>query len=208
MSDSSRVQRWREGKRQHGLKAVTVWLTQEEELQTHLPLPQPVSARKPSPGPPPDRAWGVADPSSIVRPRRCQAAMVWSCACDAPSPCRWVGRHGCLLSSPHPQCVSWLPVDRTPRHAHPLNLSCVCTSPFGQPCRSPRAALLSGSPAALLAAATASQPLRPQAPSGRCWPAACLLHPALASRWRGWGRVPGGAGEHGRGAGRRRRGCT
>ena len=70
------------------------------------------------------------------------------------------------------------------------------------------APVLSGSPAALLAAATASQPLRPQAPSGRCWPAACLLHPALASRWRGWGRVPGGAGEHGRGAGRRRRGCT
>jgi len=69
------------------------------------------------------------------------------------------------------------------------------------------APVLSGSPAALLAAATASQPLRPQAPSGRCWPAACLLHPALASRWRGWGRVPGGAGEHGRGAGRRRRGC-
>jgi hypothetical protein len=33
MSDTSRVQRWREGKRQHGLKALTIWLTQEEELR-------------------------------------------------------------------------------------------------------------------------------------------------------------------------------
>jgi len=33
MSETSRVQRWREGKRQHGLKAVTIWLTTEEELR-------------------------------------------------------------------------------------------------------------------------------------------------------------------------------
>jgi hypothetical protein len=33
MDDTSRVQRWREGKRQHGMKAVTVWLTTEEELR-------------------------------------------------------------------------------------------------------------------------------------------------------------------------------
>jgi hypothetical protein len=33
MSERSRVQRWREGKRQQGLKAVTVWLTQEEALR-------------------------------------------------------------------------------------------------------------------------------------------------------------------------------
>ena len=33
MSDTSRVQRWREGKRQHGLKAVTIWLPAEEELR-------------------------------------------------------------------------------------------------------------------------------------------------------------------------------
>jgi hypothetical protein len=33
MAETSRVQRWRDGKRQHGLKAVTVWLTQEEELR-------------------------------------------------------------------------------------------------------------------------------------------------------------------------------
>ena len=32
MSDTNRVQRWREDKRQHGLKAVTIWLTAEEEL--------------------------------------------------------------------------------------------------------------------------------------------------------------------------------
>jgi hypothetical protein len=32
MAETSRVQRWREGKRQHGLKAVTIWLTTEEEL--------------------------------------------------------------------------------------------------------------------------------------------------------------------------------
>jgi predicted transcriptional regulator len=31
MPETNRVQRWREGKRQHGLKAVTVWLTAEEE---------------------------------------------------------------------------------------------------------------------------------------------------------------------------------
>src|SRR5215217_6747328 len=33
MSETNRVQRWREEKRQQGLKAVTVWLTQEEELR-------------------------------------------------------------------------------------------------------------------------------------------------------------------------------
>jgi hypothetical protein len=33
MSETNRVQRWREGKRQHGLKAVTIWLTTEEELR-------------------------------------------------------------------------------------------------------------------------------------------------------------------------------
>jgi hypothetical protein len=33
MAETSRVQRWREGKRQHGLKAVTIWLTTEEELR-------------------------------------------------------------------------------------------------------------------------------------------------------------------------------
>src|SRR5262249_46046806 len=29
------------------------------------------------------------------------------------------------------------------------------------------------------------------------WPAACLLHPALASRASGWGRAPGGIGNTG-----------
>jgi hypothetical protein len=33
MADTSRLQRWREGKRQHGMKAVTIWLTTEEELR-------------------------------------------------------------------------------------------------------------------------------------------------------------------------------
>jgi hypothetical protein len=33
MPETNRVQRWREDKRQHGLKAVTVWLTTEEELR-------------------------------------------------------------------------------------------------------------------------------------------------------------------------------
>ena len=32
MPKTNRVQRWREGKRQHGLKAITIWLTTEEEL--------------------------------------------------------------------------------------------------------------------------------------------------------------------------------
>lgn len=33
MSESDRVQRWREAKRQKGMKALTVWLTDEEELR-------------------------------------------------------------------------------------------------------------------------------------------------------------------------------
>ena len=33
MTETNRVQRWREEKRQHGLKAVTIWLTTEEELR-------------------------------------------------------------------------------------------------------------------------------------------------------------------------------
>ena len=33
MTETNRVQRWREGKRQKGLKAVTIWLTPEEELR-------------------------------------------------------------------------------------------------------------------------------------------------------------------------------
>ena len=33
MEEQSRVKRWRDAKRQHGLKAVTIWLTSEEELR-------------------------------------------------------------------------------------------------------------------------------------------------------------------------------
>ena len=33
MSEASRVQRWREGKRRAGLKALTVWLTEAEEMR-------------------------------------------------------------------------------------------------------------------------------------------------------------------------------
>jgi hypothetical protein len=33
MQGESRVQRWRKAKRQHGLKAVTIWLSEEEELR-------------------------------------------------------------------------------------------------------------------------------------------------------------------------------
>jgi hypothetical protein len=33
MANTNRVQRWREGKRKEGLKAVTVWLTMEEDLR-------------------------------------------------------------------------------------------------------------------------------------------------------------------------------
>src|SRR4030095_10295045 len=33
MGETSRVKRWRDAKRQHGLKAVTIWLTPEEELR-------------------------------------------------------------------------------------------------------------------------------------------------------------------------------
>ena len=33
MPEPSRVQRWRDDKRQRGLKAVTIWLTGEEELR-------------------------------------------------------------------------------------------------------------------------------------------------------------------------------
>ena len=65
-------------------------------------------------------------PGSLAR--GCHTAFVWSCACDAPSPCRWVGRHGCRLASPPPQCVSRLPVDRTSRHRSVLHAARVCTS--------------------------------------------------------------------------------
>ena len=33
MGEQNRVKRWRDAKRQHGLKAVTIWLTSEEELR-------------------------------------------------------------------------------------------------------------------------------------------------------------------------------
>jgi len=33
MQGESRVQRWRKAKRQHGLKAVTIWLSEEEEVR-------------------------------------------------------------------------------------------------------------------------------------------------------------------------------
>jgi hypothetical protein len=33
MTDTNRVKRWRDAKRDRGLKAVTVWLSQEEELR-------------------------------------------------------------------------------------------------------------------------------------------------------------------------------
>jgi hypothetical protein len=33
VNETNRVQRWREEKRQHGLKAITIWLTAEEELR-------------------------------------------------------------------------------------------------------------------------------------------------------------------------------
>jgi hypothetical protein len=33
MSEDSRVKRWRQNKRQHGLKAVTIWVTEDEELR-------------------------------------------------------------------------------------------------------------------------------------------------------------------------------
>ena len=33
MQAESRVKRWRDTKRQHGLKAVTIWLTADEELR-------------------------------------------------------------------------------------------------------------------------------------------------------------------------------
>jgi hypothetical protein len=32
MSEESRIKRWRDAKREHGLKAVTIWLTSDEEL--------------------------------------------------------------------------------------------------------------------------------------------------------------------------------
>jgi len=44
---------------------------------------QRVSAKKPLPGPPPDCVWWVTNPSP--------AAVVWSWACDPPSPCWWGG---------------------------------------------------------------------------------------------------------------------
>ena len=50
-------------------------ILQHLEMQTHLPLPQPVSARKPSPGPLPDRASCVTDPSPTAAMGRDPAAV-------------------------------------------------------------------------------------------------------------------------------------
>src|SRR5882762_5189795 len=36
MSDTTRVQRWREAKRQHGLKGLTVWLDEGEDLRLRV----------------------------------------------------------------------------------------------------------------------------------------------------------------------------
>lgn len=33
MAERSRIQKWRESKRRQGLKAVTVWMSEEEELR-------------------------------------------------------------------------------------------------------------------------------------------------------------------------------
>src|SRR5215831_6637119 len=64
-----------------------------------------LSAKKPSRGPPPDRAWWVSDPS--------QAAVVWPCACDSPSA---AGEAWPSYVLPTPQRVPRLPVCRPPRH--------------------------------------------------------------------------------------------
>ena len=56
-------------------------------------LYRPVSARKPSPGPPPDRASGVTDPAPTADMGKDHAAVsAW--ACHLPAPGTWLGRHG------------------------------------------------------------------------------------------------------------------
>jgi hypothetical protein len=81
-------------------------------LQTHLPLHQPVSARKPSPGPPPDRASCVTDPSPIAAMGRDHAVV--SCfACRLPAHGEWLGRPG-RPASASPQRAPRLPVCHIP----------------------------------------------------------------------------------------------
>jgi len=48
MAETNRVQRWREGKRKEGLKAVTVWLTTAEELPLRPDAASPGAVRGPS----------------------------------------------------------------------------------------------------------------------------------------------------------------
>jgi len=88
---------------QQGALRILATITQGEiitKILRHLKLtadPPPVapargSARKPSPGPLPDRAWCVADPSP--------AAVVWSSVCGLPFPCRWGGGPAYVLPAP------------------------------------------------------------------------------------------------------------
>jgi hypothetical protein len=64
MSESTRVQRWRDAKRQHGLKALTVWLSDAEELR----LKDAAATFHCSPSEMMQRAWSAfqpGQPSSI-----------------------------------------------------------------------------------------------------------------------------------------------
>jgi hypothetical protein len=85
MTDTSRIQRWRDGKRKDGLKAVTVWLTTEDERRLkdlattwhcspstlvqhalaayHPGVPQPLSTEGgPEAAPPQVDVWGLLAP--------------------------------------------------------------------------------------------------------------------------------------------------
>jgi hypothetical protein len=81
-------------------------------LQTHLSVHQPVSARKPVPGPLPDRASCVTEPSPTVAMARDHAAVSFS-ACRLPAHGAGVGRHG-RPASASPQRALLLPVCRRP----------------------------------------------------------------------------------------------
>src|SRR6266851_6806954 len=58
MSDTQRVQRWREAKRQHGLKALTVWLDEGEDLRLRVLASQ----WRISPSEMMQRAWAAFQP--------------------------------------------------------------------------------------------------------------------------------------------------
>ena len=73
---------------------MTKGIGMQATFHVHPRSAQRVLTRKPSRGPPPAHAWGIAAPSPSTRARGCSAAVVWPRVCDPPTAGQWVRRHG------------------------------------------------------------------------------------------------------------------